>query len=86
MKTDQSQMTNEQQKKSTQVSASELIFLVEDNGGRRLGFRKRAFSYDAHIPERRSGSERRSGTDRRETVVSQIYSKDRRGIEGRLGS
>lgn len=36
-----------------------------DNGGRRLGADRRQFSYDFHIPERRSGKERRSGLDRR---------------------
>jgi hypothetical protein len=36
-----------------------------DNGGRRLGVDRRQFSYDFHIPERRSGKERRSGFDRR---------------------
>jgi len=32
---------------------------------RRLGIERRFFSYDAHIPERRSQAERRSGKDRR---------------------
>jgi len=36
-----------------------------DNRGRRLGADRRQFSYDLHIPERRSGKERRSGLDRR---------------------
>ena len=66
--------------------SAESIFSLEDSGGRRSGFRKREFSYDAHIPERRSGAERRNGTDRRETVASQMYSKGRRGIEGRFDS
>ena len=64
----------------------EAFLFFEDRGGRRSGFRKREFSYDAHIPERRSGAERRNGTDRRETVASQMYSKGRRGIEGRIDS
>jgi hypothetical protein len=34
-------------------------------GDRRLGVDRRWFSYDAHIPERRSKVERRSGRDRR---------------------
>ena len=62
-----------------------LVFFLEDRGGRRSGFKKREFSYDAHIPERRSGAERRSGTDRRETIPSQIYSKDGLGEEERIG-
>ncbi len=38
-----------------------------DNGGRRSGFDRREFSYDGHIPERRSDdNDRRSeGLDRR---------------------
>ena len=38
---------------------------LPDNGGRRSGFDRREFSYDTHIPERRSGKDRRSGLDRR---------------------
>ena len=64
--------------------SAELVFFLEDRGGRRSGFRKREFLYDAHIPERRSGAERRSGSDRRETTRFQIHSKGRRGVEGRL--
>lgn len=36
-----------------------------DNGGRRSGIDRRQFSYDSHIPERRSSVERRTGADRR---------------------
>jgi hypothetical protein len=43
---------------------SEKIALV-DNGGRRLGDDRRLYSYNGHLPERRSGRERRSGLDRR---------------------
>ena len=39
--------------------------LQSDNLGRRLKIERRQFSYDAHIPERRSGNDRRSGLDRR---------------------
>ena len=66
--------------------SAEAFLFFEDRGGRRSGFRKREFSYEAHIPERRSAAERRSGPDRRETAASQVYSKGRRGIEGRLAS
>jgi hypothetical protein len=38
---------------------------VYDNGGRRASVDRRKFSYDGHIPERRSGPDRRSGLDRR---------------------
>ena len=39
--------------------------IMLDNGGRRIGGDGREFSYNAHIPERRSGKDRHSGTDRR---------------------
>lgn len=39
---------------------------ITDNGGKRLGLDRREFSYDEHIPERRSGKDRRSGLDRRQ--------------------
>jgi hypothetical protein len=42
-----------------------MALFVRDNGIRRLGFARREFSYDMHIPERRSGKDRRSGLDRR---------------------
>lgn len=40
--------------------------VLHDKGGRRLGDDRRIFSYDAHIPERRSGKDRRDGIDRRQ--------------------
>lgn len=39
--------------------------ILPDNGGRRSGIERREFSYDQHIPERRSGEDRRSGKERR---------------------
>lgn len=36
-----------------------------DNGGRRFGDDRRLYSYNGHLPERRSGEDRRSGLDRR---------------------
>ena len=39
--------------------------IIDDNGGRRSGIERRQFSYNTHIPERRSGKDRRSGLDRR---------------------
>lgn len=49
---------------AAQALASEVITLI-DNGGRRLGDDRRLYSYNGHLPERRSGDDRRSGTDRR---------------------
>jgi hypothetical protein len=39
--------------------------ILHDNGGRRSGNERRKFSYDYHIPERRSGIDRRIRPDRR---------------------
>ena len=39
--------------------------LLKDNGDARSGFERRQFSYDKHIPERRSGNDRRNGFDKR---------------------
>ena len=39
--------------------------MLPDNDGRRSGIEGRQFSYNHHIPERRSGEDRRSGLDRR---------------------
>jgi hypothetical protein len=41
-------------------------YLLPDNAGRRLIVERRQFTYDFHIPERRSGKDRRSGLDRRQ--------------------
>lgn len=38
---------------------------IKDNGDNRLGLDRRQFSYDQHIPERRSNKDRRSKIDRR---------------------
>ena len=87
MSTDQIQkIVGHEKNSSYEGGSAESIFFLEDSGGRRSGFRKREFLYDAHIPERRSGAERRNGTDRRETIASQMYLKVRRGIEGRIDS
>ena len=49
---------------AAEAAATEKMILY-DNGGRRLGDDRRLFSYNGHIPERRSGKERRCGLDRR---------------------
>ena len=47
---------------------------VPRNGDKRLGVERRRFSYDAHIPERRSGLDRRSAGVRPE-ITSESYSQ-----------
>ena len=41
-----------------------MTAVVIENENNRLGLERRQFSYDKHIPERRSGMDRRSGLDR----------------------
>ena len=50
------------------ASAAPDKLILNDNGGRRLGGDRRLYSYNNHIPERRSGKERRSGLDRRKKL------------------
>jgi len=50
-----------QKSKQNKVMAS----FIRDNGISRSGLGRRQFSYDKHIPERRSGKDRRSELDRR---------------------
>ncbi len=47
-----------------------MSHLLPDNGDRRSGVDRRQFSYDFHIPERRSGKERRNRIDRRITPTN----------------
>ncbi|BBO78783.1 hypothetical protein DSCW_62000 [Desulfosarcina widdelii] len=42
--------------------------MLNDNGGRRLGGDRRIYTYNGHIPERRSGKDRRCGLDRRKKL------------------
>ncbi|WP_319524216.1 hypothetical protein [uncultured Desulfosarcina sp.] len=42
--------------------------MLNDNGGRRLVGDRRMYTYNGHIPERRSGKDRRSGLDRRKKI------------------
>jgi hypothetical protein len=54
-----------------------------DNGGRRLGLERREFSYDIHLPERRSDTIRRSCVDRRDGLFSRMNSRKWRDTERR---
>jgi len=42
-----------------------MVSFISDNGDMRSGVNRRQFSYDKHIPERRSAKDRRNGLDRR---------------------
>jgi hypothetical protein len=62
------------------VSSSKSL-LLDDKGGRRLGIERRQFSYDQHIPERRSGQERRRGKGRR-SGLDRRKGLERRRVSG----
>jgi len=51
-----------------------ILTSVPQNGDKRSGIERRRFSYDAHIPERRSGQDRRSAGVRLE-ITSESYSQ-----------
>jgi hypothetical protein len=40
--------------KNEAKNSSRIVFTLDDKGGRRSGFDRRQFSYELHIPERRS--------------------------------
>jgi hypothetical protein len=62
-----------------------VAYDIRDNGGRRIGFERRRFSYAEHIPERRSGEDRRLSDDRR-SGIDRRCSNDRRGDVDRTES
>jgi len=51
-----------------------ILTSVPQNGDNRSGIERRRFSYDVHIPERRSGQDRRSAGVRLE-ITSESYSQ-----------
>ncbi len=55
--------------KQTMGRNSNAVAFQSGNGDRRLGLERRCFSYDAHMPERRSGAIRRNIVDRRDGLL-----------------
>ena len=53
------------------LSAKEIADYL--NRDRRLSIERRQFSYNGHIPERRSSKEKRSGRDRRRKLRTSEY-------------
>ncbi len=78
-----SQMTDDRDKQFSGESGSKVAYSLEQGGNRRSGFDRRRFSYDAHIPERRSGKERRSSIERRNGVGFRMSPKERSDMERR---
>ena len=71
--------------KQVSRKGSEVVASLSDNGGRRAGIDRRQFSYDAHVPERRSGMERRSTVDRRNGLFMRMSPREWSDIERRAG-
>jgi hypothetical protein len=67
------------------MNISAAAIPLNDNGGRRLGFERRAFLYTTHIPERRVNGERRLPADRR-NLTDRRYLSDRRELNAGLSS
>jgi len=61
----------------------DVTLFQSDNGGRRLGLERRTFSYDTHLPERRSNKVRRSNVDRRNGIFSRMDTRKWRDTERR---
>ena len=59
------------------MKKSNIVFYLEDLGGRRSGIDRRNFSYSSCIPERRSKEDRRRNEDRRSGI-------DRRSVRDQL--
>jgi hypothetical protein len=70
------------EKRATREDSEATVF-QSDNGGRRLGLERREFSYDIHLPERRSNTIRRSRVDRRNGFFSRMDSRKWRDTERR---
>ena len=59
------------------MSITNLTSELKDNGGRRIGVKRREFSYTNHLPNGRSEKDRRSGVDRR-SGLERRKDRDRR--------
>jgi len=81
--TDRDLVEQEVSEKRITGEVSEVALFPRDNGGRRLGIERRAFSYDIHLPERRSNKVRRSSVDRRNGVFSRMNARKWRDTERR---
>jgi len=80
---DQDIVGTEVSEKQVVGESSDVAAFQSDNGGRRLGLERREFSYDIHVPERRSNAIRRSSIDRRNGPFSRMNSRKWRDTERR---
>jgi hypothetical protein len=59
------------------LSITDITSELKDNGGRRIGIKRRELSYTIHVPNGRSKKDRRNGVDRR-SGLERRKDKDRR--------
>jgi hypothetical protein len=76
-------MAHDPKTESSDASGSRGSTSPEGDGDRRSGIDRRRFSYNAHIPERRSGSERRFGAENRNGNGLRMSPKQRSDMERR---
>ena len=76
-------MAHDSHKETLDASGSGGPASSEGDGDRRLGIDRRRFSYNAHIPERRSGEERRFGKENRNGNGLRMSPKQRSDMERR---
>jgi hypothetical protein len=76
-------MTHDPKKESPDASGSRVSISLEGDGNRRSGLERRRFSYDAHIPERRSGAERRFSGEHQNGNGLRMSPKQRSNMERR---
>ncbi|MGD8226937.1 MAG: hypothetical protein PVH82_05245 [Desulfobacteraceae bacterium] len=76
-------MTHDPNKEATDAKGSRGSAPAEGDGERRLGIDRRRFSYNVHIPERRSGAERRFGAENGNGNGLRMSPKQRSDMERR---
>ena len=59
------------------MSITDITSELKDNGGRRIGIKRRELSYTIHVPNGRSKKDRRNGVDRR-SGLERRKDRDRR--------
>ncbi len=76
-------MDHDKNKQTRDAPGSRGSASPEGDGDRRLGIDRRRFSYNAHIPERRSGGERRFGAENGNGNGLRMSPKQRSNMERR---
>jgi len=80
---DKSHVADNPKREPSDASESRDLSSPEGEEDRRLGIDRRRFSYNAHIPERRSGAERRFSTENKNGNGFRMSPKQRSDMERR---